>query len=148
MRKITVIGNLGKDAKIEETKNGKKLVRFSLASTEFGEKEPSWFEVSDWRENAIKLAQYLTKGKPVCVTGNYRDRTYQNKDGVTQISREISADDVQFINVGSSSSGDTTTTTTSKETTENSAPDMSTLDCGTVKDSPSVTNNVDDDLPF
>lgn len=152
MRKITVIGNLGKDAKIEETKNGKKVVRFNMASTEFGEKETSWYEVSDWRENAVKLAQYLTKGKPVCVVGDYSNNIWQDKDGVSHISNRINANDVQFISVGSSQSGDTSTTSTATTTatkeTKNSAPDMTTLDCGTVKDTPAIETNVDDDLPF
>ena len=43
------------------------------------------------------MSQYLTKGKPVIITGTYNDSLYQNKEGQQTISRDIIADSIDFL---------------------------------------------------
>ena len=67
MQTFTVTGNLGRDAEVSKTQSGKDLVKFSIASK--GYKETTWFNCVSFQERHVKLAQYLTKGSVVSVSG-------------------------------------------------------------------------------
>ena len=74
------------------------------------EKTTSWFKVTLNGDRAAKLAEYLTKGKLVNVVGTETVGTYQAKDGTTQVSRDISASNIEFISVGNGQTAETTVT--------------------------------------
>lgn len=67
MQTFTVTGNLGRDAEVSTTQSGKQLVKFSIASK--GYKDTTWFNCVSFQERHVKLAQYLTKGSVVSVSG-------------------------------------------------------------------------------
>jgi single-strand DNA-binding protein len=67
MQTLAVTGNLGRDAEVSTTQSGKQLVKFSIASKGF--KDTTWFNCVSFQERHINLAQYLTKGCVVSVSG-------------------------------------------------------------------------------
>lgn len=145
--KVNVIGRLGADAEVREGKNG-KFVTFRVATDEYknNTNETIWLSVSDFTPRTLKLAEYLKKGKLIDVSGIESCRLYNDKNGQTQIARDILADRVEFVNAGAS--GNTTTTT--EATTTSNIP----TDCGTLKPptpQPSMVSSAvdeEDDLPF
>jgi single-stranded DNA-binding protein len=155
MVNVNVIGRLGIDAEILDGKRG-KFVSFRLAVPDFkdGEKTTTWMRVNYDGDRAIKLAEYLKKGKMVNVQGSEFVSTYTDKAGAVQISRDITAHNIEFVSIGSGQTNSDTATTTS-------APPVSTGKLAEPKpvaapkaiDKPMPTvdtssSDSDDDLPF
>lgn len=92
-------GNLGKDAVLAHTANGKAVLKFSVAEQiGYGEhKSTSWWNCSLWGVRAEKLGSLLRKGTTVCVTGEASIRKYQAKDGQQKESLEINVDSLELF---------------------------------------------------
>ena len=89
-------GRLTKDAETRFTQSGKCVCSFGLAvDTGFGDNKKTVFlNCSVWNKEA--LAQYLTKGKPVIVHGEYTEREWQAQDGSQRKTAEIIVREVEF----------------------------------------------------
>jgi len=99
--RVTLIGNLGQDPETKTLESGKKVVRFSLATTEShkngdGQKvsETTWHNVVAWNGIADVAGKFLKKGKEVAVEGRITYRSYEDKTGVTKYITEIIASDL------------------------------------------------------
>lgn len=79
MQTFTVTGNLGKNAECSKTQSGKDMVKFSIASK--GYKETTWFNCVSFQDRHVKLAQYLTKGSVVSVSGELELRKVEDGKG-------------------------------------------------------------------
>ena len=93
MINATVAGNIGKDAETREA-GGNTVTSFSVASsTKKGREETTtWVNCSLWGNRGPALAQYLTKGKQVCVSGSLTTRVYNDKTYV-----ELNVNDVKLM---------------------------------------------------
>lgn len=103
----TVAGNLGKDAELRHTQNGKVVCSFSVASNKKdkdGEDVTTWVRCSLWGVRGEKLAKYLTSGTRVTVVGSLELRSY-DKDGETRTSLECDVADVALM--GGKAAGET-----------------------------------------
>jgi len=85
MKSLTIAGGLGKDAVTRSTQDGDKVTGFSVGVSEgFGDKKRTiWFDVSMWGNRGEKLAQHLTKGSRVAVTGDLSTREHEGKTYLT-----------------------------------------------------------------
>ena len=86
--RVQLIGRLGQDPEMKQTKNGRTLARFSLATTEIyknsqGERTEGtqWHPIVVWGERAEIAGKYLRKGKEVALEGKLVHRTYDDADG-------------------------------------------------------------------
>jgi single-strand DNA-binding protein len=81
MKNITIAGRITKDAELRNTNAGDKVTGFSVAVDDRSAKEAStiFFECTLWGNRGDKLAQYLTKGSSVTVTGDLTKREYEGK---------------------------------------------------------------------
>jgi single-strand DNA-binding protein len=102
--KITIVGYLGRDPELRYTPDGTPVCDFSVATTErrkdrAGEMQDmtTWFRVTAWRRLAEVAGQYLSKGKQVYVEGRLLQREWQDRDGVTRYSLDVTASDLQFL---------------------------------------------------
>lgn len=76
MKCITISGNLGSNAVMRTTSDGRQLMTFNVAVNQQN-KEPMWFNcVATMRE---KLFPYLLKGQCVLVIGDLTADVYQGK---------------------------------------------------------------------
>ena len=82
-------GNLGKDPEVKKLPSGTSLLEFSLAVKQgYGEYESTfWLNCKAFKRE--KLAQYLSKGSRVTVSGELNNRKYQDKDGNDRWSLEL-----------------------------------------------------------
>ena len=115
--KITLVGNLGRDPETRYTPNGTMNVRFTMAvSRRFNDQSgqqqerTTWFSVTAWgklAETADRLAQsgYLTKGKQVYVDGRIESREYQDQQGQTRTSLDVTANELQLLGSRADSEG-------------------------------------------
>ncbi len=80
---ITVSGNVGKDAVLRVTPNGKHISSFSLpAKSGFGDNEKtSWLNCKMFGAMAEKLSTAIVKGAKVTVTGEFVIEEWTRQDG-------------------------------------------------------------------
>lgn len=82
---ITVSGNVGKDAVLRVTPNGKHIASFSLpAKSGFGDNEKtSWLNCKMFGAMAEKLSVAVVKGAKVTVSGELVLEEWTKQDGST-----------------------------------------------------------------
>ncbi|TVU61602.1 single-stranded DNA-binding protein [Paenarthrobacter nitroguajacolicus] len=100
---ITVIANLTNDPELRFTPNGSAVANFTLASTprtfdrqsnEWKDGETLFLRASVWREAAENVAESLTKGMRVIVTGRLKSRSYETKEGEKRTVIELEVDEI------------------------------------------------------
>ena len=100
MNKITITGNLTSDP-VQRDYDGKKLTEFRVAvDRKFkvnGQKVTDFFRVKCWRQNAEYTYNYGSKGRKVLVIGELQAGTYTDSEGMTRMSLDIVADEVEFL---------------------------------------------------
>ena len=76
MKCISIIGNLGANAVIRTTSDGRQLMSFNVAVNQTNN-DPLWFNcIGNYRE---KLLPFLVKGQCVCVVGDLNPRIYNGQ---------------------------------------------------------------------
>ena len=99
---ITVIGNLTGDPELRFIQSGAAVVNFTVASTprtfdrqanEWKDGETLFMRCSLWREAAENVAESLTKGMRVIVTGRLVQRSFES-NGEKRTVVEMQADEV------------------------------------------------------
>jgi len=115
--KITLVGNLGRDPETRYTPGGKMNVQFTMAvSRRFNDQSgqqqerTNWYRVTAWgglAETLDRMAQngYLTKGKQVYVDGRFEAREYQDQQGQTRTSLDVTANELQLLGSRTDSEG-------------------------------------------
>ncbi|MFC3689113.1 single-stranded DNA-binding protein [Aquipuribacter hungaricus] len=100
---VTLVGNLTGDPELRFTPSGSAVANFTIASTprtfdrqsnEFKDGETLFMRCSIWREAAENVAESLTKGTRVVVTGRMKSRSYQTKEGESRTVIELEADEI------------------------------------------------------
>lgn len=97
MKNIVVAGNVGKDAETRRTQSGDAVTSWSVAveGRSGTEKTTLWFKCSLWGKRGESLAQYLTKGSRVVVSGDLDQELYDGKTYLT-----VRADQVTLMGGG------------------------------------------------
>ena len=100
---ITVIGNLTGDPELRFTPSGAAVANFTVASTprtfdrqsnEWKDGDTLFLRCSIWREAAESVAESLTKGTRVIVTGRLVQRSYETREGEKRTVYELQVDEV------------------------------------------------------
>ena len=97
LNKVMLIGRLGADPEIRDTKTGGRFATFSLATSErwkdkSGEQQErtEWNRVVVFQEGLIPVIEkYVTKGSNVFIEGKLQTRKYEDKDGVEKYTTEV-----------------------------------------------------------
>jgi single-strand DNA-binding protein len=100
---VTLMGNLTRDPEVRQIPSGQSVCSFSLAlNRSYKDKEGSWQEATDfvdvvaWGPLGERVAQYVTKGRPVLVSGRLQSRQWE-QDGQKRSKLEVVANDVTFL---------------------------------------------------
>src|SRR5271168_2808837 len=99
---VTVIGNVTRDPELRFTPSGQATASFGLAvnrrwqnrQTQEWEEQVSFFDVVCWREMAENVAESLSRGARVLVTGRLDQRSWETADGDKRSKIEITADEI------------------------------------------------------
>jgi single-strand DNA-binding protein len=100
---ITVIGNLTNDPELRFTPSGSAVANFAIASTprtfdrassEWKDGETLFLRAAVWREAAENVAESLTKGMRVIVSGRLKSRSYETKEGEKRTVIELAVDEI------------------------------------------------------
>lgn len=85
MLNVQVIGNLGKDAEVINTKDGKSFVSICVAHSHRYKKNGQVISETIWIDGNINwicnnLLQYMTKGTKVYISGELVPKVYHSQD--------------------------------------------------------------------
>lgn len=104
VNKAIILGNVGQDPEVRQTKNGTAVCNFSIATnktwkTQDGQKQDktSWHRVTAWGKVAEIAGQYVKKGSKVYVEGELEYGSFTNKDGVEVPTCEIVIQSLQLL---------------------------------------------------
>ncbi len=88
---ITLIGNMGENAKVTNFENGGKVARFNLAtpSAMKGKDTAEWHRLFAFGNLAQFIENFGGKGKQIAITGKIVNRTYLGKDGTPRKVTEV-----------------------------------------------------------
>ena len=100
---ITIIGNMVNDPELRYTPTGQAVATFRVASTprfmdrttnEWKDGESLFLSCNVWRQAAENVAESLTRGMRVIVSGRLKQRSYETKEGEKRTVYEIEVDEV------------------------------------------------------
>lgn len=99
---VTVVGRLTRDAELKYTSGGMAVCKLSLAnnysrkSGDEWKEEVSYFDISMFGKRAESVSKYLTKGKPVAISGTLRQERWES-NGEKRSKVVIIANDVEMF---------------------------------------------------
>jgi single-strand DNA-binding protein len=100
---ITVIGNLTADPELRFTQSGAAVANFTVASTprtldrqsgEWKDGEALFLRCQIWRQAAENVAESLTRGARVIVSGRLVQRSFETREGEKRTVVELQVDEV------------------------------------------------------
>jgi single-strand DNA-binding protein len=156
LNKVTLIGNLGADPEVRSTSNGSRVATLSLATSrrwknQSGEQQEKteWHRVILWNNKGSTLAdlaeRYMKKGDKLYVEGSIEYRSWQDREGQTRYTTEITAREVILLSGKGEGAESFTPANKVAAAAAGSAPkgkDQS------FEDFPEALDSEDDDLPF
>lgn len=101
--KIVLLGYLASSPETTQTKNGKTLTRFALATNDsymLNNKkieETDFHRVVTWEHLAMICQKHLTKGSGVLLEGKLKNKTYTTDKGEKRFSNEVIAYNINIL---------------------------------------------------
>jgi single-strand DNA-binding protein len=156
LNKAILIGNLGADPEVRSTSNGSRVATLSVATSrqwknQAGEKQEKteWHRVVLWNNKGSNLAdiaeRYCKKGDKVYIEGSIEYRSWQDREGQTRYTTEITARELIMLSGrGDGSESFSSAGKVSAAAAAGSAPKGKE----SFEDFPEALDAEDDDLPF
>lgn len=108
MNNVSLLGRLTKECELSFTANtGNAVCRFTLAVNRMKKEETDFINCVAFGKQGETIAQYVTKGKQLAVTGSIRTGSYDAKDGTKRYTTDIIVNGFTFIAEGKKEDKDT-----------------------------------------
>jgi single-strand DNA-binding protein len=100
---LTGVGNLTADPELRYTPSGAAVANFTVASTprtfdrqagEWKDGEALFLRCTLWRQPAENVAESLSRGARVIVTGRLKQRSYETQQGEKRTVTELDVDEI------------------------------------------------------
>lgn len=100
---ITIAGNLTADPELRYTASGAGVASFTVASTprSYNKQTQAWedgqalfLRCNVWRQVAENVAESLTRGSRVLVTGTLKQRSFETKEGEKRTVIELDVEEI------------------------------------------------------
>lgn len=100
---VTVVGNLTADPELRFTPSGAAVANFTVAATprtfdrqsgEWKDGEALFMRCNVWRQAAENVAETLTRGMRVMVSGRLKQRSFETREGEKRTVVELEVDEV------------------------------------------------------
>lgn len=156
--RVILKGTVGADAEVKALEGGNNVATVSIAVNESytdkntGEKKSKveWFRVEAWKGLATFLGTYGKKGTEFLIEGKLKNESWE-KDGQTQRSTKIVAENIVFSGAKSTSGAPAQSTAPAQAQTQAPAQSTAQAPAQTVSSSEfmgGMQNGADDDMPF
>jgi single-strand DNA-binding protein len=149
---VILMGNLTRDPEVRQIPSGQSVCSFSLAlNRSYKGSDGNWTEATDyidvvaWGPLGERVAQYVTKGRPVLVNGRIQSRSWE-QDGQKRSKVEVVAQDVTFLG-GRGEAGDNSSSNNSGNSSEAPKTTTKKKDDVVIEDIGDEPINLDD-IPF
>lgn len=104
LNKVMLIGRLGRDPQITNSKTGRAITKLSIATskswrdknTQEKQEKTEWHNIVAFGSTGEVCGKYLRKGSSAYIEGRLQTRNWE-KDGITRHTTEIIADKVVFL---------------------------------------------------
>lgn len=104
MNKVILMGRLTADPELRQTQTGLAVIRFTVAvnrrftNKQTGEREADFISCTAWKQTAEFISRYFKKGSMICVEGELRTGSYQDKNhpDVTHYTTDVLVSNVEF----------------------------------------------------
>ena len=103
MNKVMLLGRLGKDPEVKQTRHNSKMCKFSVATSEFGKdsegkkvEKTAWHNIVVFNRQAETCSEFLKKGSQVFLEGKLVHRSWDADDVTKRYATEIHAHVVTF----------------------------------------------------
>lgn len=98
LNNYTIMGHVGRDPSLKDV-NGKQVAEFSVAVSTgtVAAPETMWVKCTVWGERASRVAEKVTKGCAVHVSGRLKIRAYAGKDGTPKAEPSVFVNDWQVV---------------------------------------------------
>ncbi len=150
---VILMGNLTRDPEVRQTPNGQSVCSFSLAlNRSYKGSDGNWQEATDyidivaWGPLGERVAQYVTKGRPVLVNGRIQSRSWE-QDGQKRSKVEVVAQDVTFLGGRGEGGGDAPASASSAPSSDSKPTPSKKKDDVVIEDIGDEPINLDD-IPF
>ncbi|EJT6502611.1 single-stranded DNA-binding protein [Clostridium perfringens] len=102
MNKVVLIGRLTKDPELRfAAGSGTAVARFTLAvNRQFKKDEADFISCIAFGKTGETIAQYITKGRQLAVSGNIRTGSYEAQDGTRRYTTDVVVESFDFIDSG------------------------------------------------
>lgn len=147
---VTLMGNLTRDPDLRQIPSGQSVTSFSLAlNRSYKDKNGEWQEATDfvdivaWGPLGERVAQYVTKGRPVLVSGRLQSRQWE-QDGQKRNKLEVVANDVTFLGSRGEGGGDSGNSSSDSSGSNNQSKKRDDVAIEDISDEPINL----DDIPF
>lgn len=129
--KVILMGNLTRDVEMRTTPSGQNVANFSLAVTRSWrdqngaqQDKTSFINCVAWGKPGEIIAQYVSKGSPLLVSGRLEQRSYDDKDGNKRSVMDVIVEDFNFVSGGGRSEGGASSSSaSSRSSNDDVAPD-------------------------
>lgn len=103
MNKVVLIGRLTKDPDLRfAAGSGTAVTRLTLAvNRPFKKDEADFINCIAFGKTGEIIAQYLTKGRQLAISGSIQTGSYEAKDGTRRYTTDVVVDSFDFIDSGS-----------------------------------------------
>lgn len=97
MNTIILKGRLTKDPELKATQSGISICRFCVAvNRRFNKDEADFINCVAWRSTAEFISKYFKKGQEICLSGALMVNRWENEEGKSEWSSEVTVDNAEF----------------------------------------------------
>lgn len=104
MNKVILMGRLTADPELKYTQSNTAVIRFTVAvnrkfeDKQTGKREADFISCTAWSQTAEFISKYFKKGQMICVEGELRTGSYQDKNypDVTHYTTDLWVNSVEF----------------------------------------------------
>ena len=103
MNKVVLIGRLTKDPELRFTPGtGMAVATFTVAvdrrmPNKDGVREADFIPIVVWGKQGENVANYMSKGRLIGVSGRIQTRNYEGKDGIRRYVTEVVVENIDFV---------------------------------------------------
>jgi len=98
MNTTTIIGRLGQDPELRYTTSGTPVATFRLAVPNPRDNDqPDWIPITALGKVAEAVAEYVSKGHQVAVTGRLTSSEWDDPNGQRHFKLEVTARSIDFL---------------------------------------------------
>lgn len=95
MQKISIIGNVGKDAEFK-TINNRSYITLTVGENEGRDQQTTWYNIL-YRTESDKLCQWLKKGAKLFIEGRLSAKVYNSASNGPKVDLSILARDIAIV---------------------------------------------------